>query len=26
LDNSIKTKILFEISRIDKLLNDSSPL
>jgi len=26
LDNSTKAKILYEISRIDKLLNDSSPL
>jgi hypothetical protein len=26
LDNSAKAKILYEISRIDKLLNDSSPL
>jgi hypothetical protein len=26
LDNSTRAKILYEISRIDKLLNDSSPL
>jgi len=26
LDNALKTKLLFEISQIDKLLNDSKPL
>jgi hypothetical protein len=26
LDNTLKTKLLFEISQIDKLLNDSKPL
>ena len=26
MDNSLKTKLLYEISQIDKLLNDSKPL
>ena len=26
MDNALKTKLLFEISQIDKLLNDSKPL
>jgi len=26
LNNALKTKLLFEISQIDKLLNESSPL
>jgi len=26
LDNGLKAKLLFEISQIDKLLNDSKPL
>ena len=26
MDNTLKTKLLFEISQIDKLLNDSKPL
>ena len=26
MDSTLKTKLLFEISQIDKLLNDSKPL